>query len=155
MLLIKNNNPTPLQKERIFQLWNTAYPSAITYVFMAQLNSYLNNLLDPEHYFLINDENEIAAWALTFSRDNEKWFAIIISEDYQEKGLGTFLLNQIKWNETILNGWVIDSNKYFKSDGTPYVSPLSFYIKNNFKVLRDIRLEIPQMSAVKIRWHKP
>lgn len=155
MQLIKNNSPTPLQKESIFRLWNTAYPSSITYVFMAQLNSYLNNLLAPEHYFLVNDQNEIAAWALTFSRDNERWFAIIVGDGYKKKGLGTLLLNQIKLNATVLNGWVIDSNKYFKSDGVQYISPLNFYMKNNFKVLPDIRLEIPQMSAVKIRWNKP
>ena len=36
--------------------------------------------------------------------------------------------------------------------GKPYRSPLDFYIKNGFKVLPEIRLELPSISAVKIKW---
>ena len=60
----------------------------------------------------------------------------------QKRGLGTKLLELLKEKENILNGWVIDHANYIKQNGEPYPSPLEFYIKNDFNVHSDIRLEI-------------
>jgi hypothetical protein len=49
-------------------------------------------------------------WAFSFARNNEKGFAIIISEKIQSQCFGSKLLNKLKQKEAELNGWVIDHN---------------------------------------------
>ncbi len=85
---------------------------------------------------------------------NEKWFAMILDSQIQGKGFGTHLLNEAKQSVTELNGWVIDHNNYKKTNGTTYKSPIDFYLKNNFIILSETRLEISKISAVKIKWIK-
>lgn len=68
----------------------------------------MDNLTQKAHYLLLNDENNIEGWAVTFIRENEKWFAIIISGKLHGKGIGTMMLNKLKDDEDTLNGWVID-----------------------------------------------
>lgn len=93
-------------------------------------------------------------WALTFERENEKWFAIILSEKIKGKGLGRKMLNELKKEEQVLNGWVIDHNNDKKKNGQQYISPLKFYEKCGFIILSDVRLELDKISAVKIKWMK-
>ncbi|MCL6265746.1 GNAT family N-acetyltransferase [Flagellimonas sp. 2012CJ39-3] len=97
---------------------------------------------------------KIQAWYFDFTRENEKWFAIILSSKVQGKGLGTKILNMAKQKESILNGWVIDHNKDHKRNGQPYKSPLGFYLKHGFKKIPETRLELDHISAVKIKWKK-
>jgi hypothetical protein len=53
-----------------------------------------------------------------------------------------------------LNGWVIDHNNDKRKDGLIYISPLKFYEKCGFEIQSDIRLELDNISAVKIKWTK-
>jgi len=53
-----------------------------------------------------------------------------------------------------LNGWVVDGERYIKSNGEKYLSPLEFYKKNDFEILVGERLETEKISAVKIKWKK-
>lgn len=138
------------EKEIIFQLWNNEYPARISFNSIEDLETYLNNLADVNHYFIYNDSNEIKGWAITFIRENEKWFAIIINSKIKNQGFGTQLLNHLKSIENKLSGWVIDHNNDLKSDGTSYVSPLHFYLKNGFSISEGIRIETDKISAVKI-----
>jgi len=154
MEIIQPGSISHLQKESIFRLWNEEYPSTIIYTEIKQLDDYLEQLSDVKHYFLAAAEDEIAGWAITFRRDNKTWFAIIISSSFQGKGSGATLLNHLKEKETELNGWVIETEEYVKADGTPYNPPLAFYLKNGFCLVKDARLEIPQMKAVKICWKR-
>ena len=101
-----------------------------------------------------NEENLILGWAFKFERENQKWFAIILSEIIKQKGLGRKMLNELKKEEQVLNGWVIDHNKDKKKNGEQYVSPLKFYEKCDFEILVDQRLELDKISAVKIKWTK-
>jgi len=143
-----------VQKEQVLQLWNNEYPEKLTYKNMAGFESYLEKLNEVKHFLLANNDEKIQGWAITFKRENETWFAIILSENLHGKGWGTKVLNELKQNKKALNGWVIDHSDDKKRNGSFYKSPLEFYLKNGFEVLSDTRLELEIMSAVKIKWKK-
>lgn len=143
-----------VQKEQVLQLWNNEYPEKLAYKNMAGFESYLENLNEVKHFLLANNDEKIQGWAVTFKRENETWFAIILSENLHGKGWGTKVLNELKQNKKALNGWVIDHSNDKKRNGSFYKSPLEFYLKNDFEVLSDTRLELEIMSAVKIKWKK-
>jgi hypothetical protein len=139
-------------KRQVFDLWNSEYPEKLVYNSIIEFDDYLQSLNNVQHFLLTNDTNIVLGWAFTFTRNNEKWFAIILSERVKGKGFGRKMLDEIKNNETLLNGWVIDHNSARKKDGQPYISPLIFYQKSGFEILSDTRLELEKISAVKIKW---
>ncbi|MBD3903191.1 GNAT family N-acetyltransferase [Chryseobacterium sp. Ch-15] len=141
------------QKEQVLQLWNNEYPEKLAYKNIDGFESYLEKLNEVNH-FILADKEKICGWAITFKRENETWFAIILSESLHGKGWGTKVLHELKQYKKELNGWVIDNNNDRKLNGNFYKSPLEFYIKNGFEVFSDIRLELEIMSAVKIKWIK-
>lgn len=143
-----------LQKQILLDLWNIEYPEKLKHKSLAEFELYLNDLQQLSHFLLLDDLTNILGWAFSFERNSEFWFAIILNKDKQKKGYGTQLLNRLKQQHPILNGWVIDHDKDLKSDGKPYLSPLNFYKKNNFAVISSVRLETDKISAVKIRWKK-
>ncbi|OPC39238.1 GNAT family N-acetyltransferase [Elizabethkingia anophelis] len=154
MKIIKQTELDQKQKIQIFELWNNEYPEKLAYKTVEEFENYLNNLIEQSHYLLLDEVGQYSGWATTFTRDNEIWFAIIISEKLHGKGIGTKILNSLKEDKHALNGWVIDHNSDKKLNGSIYKSPLDFYIKNNFNVINDTRLELEIMSAVKIKWTK-
>jgi hypothetical protein len=139
-------------KQQVFDLWNNEYPENLSYNNLTEFDNYLQNLNNLTHFLLTDNVDIILGWALTFDRDNEKWFAIILSENVQGKGLGRKMLDELKKVEPILNGWVIDHSNDKKKNGLTYVSPLKFYEKCRFEILTDNRLELDKISAVKIKW---
>lgn len=154
MRILKQKTLTDDNKHQILKLWNDEYPAKLSHKSIIDFENYLNNLSEQRHYLLLNDAAQIEGWAISFLREHEKWFAIIISGELHGKGFGTLLLNKLKEDEPILNGWVIDHELDKKADGSFYKSPLKFYLKNNFQLISETRLEIVQMSAVKILWKK-
>ncbi|MBK7426571.1 MAG: hypothetical protein IPI60_05840 [Saprospiraceae bacterium] len=151
MELIRTKSIKPYQRLQIFRLWNNEYPAQLGYSDLEGFEKYLAALVNPINFILRQDKN-LLAWAVAFDREGERWFAIIVGSGTQKKGHGTLLLNTLKSEEPSLCGWVTDHERYVKSDGSPYPSPLGFYIKNGFKVLSDIRFENEKLSAVKIIW---
>lgn len=103
------------------------------------------------HKMLTDEKSTIGGWAFSFGSDNERWFAIILFEKMQGQGLGRKMLDKLKQSENNLNGWVIDHNNDKKKNGKPYNSPLGFYQKCDFKILKKERLELDKISAVKIK----
>lgn len=154
MKIIKQTELNEKQKEQLLDLWNSEYPEKLAYQAIEDLEKYLENLIEKTQYLLINEEGILKGWAITFTRENEKWFAIIISENLQGKGIGTKIINQLKEDEEGLNGWVIDHNLDKKINGNSYRSPIGFYRKNNFTIIPETRLELEIMNAVKIKWKK-
>jgi GNAT superfamily N-acetyltransferase len=150
--IIKTTVLNEQAKEQVLVLWNNEYPEKLSYKSLVEFDHYLQNLNNLKHYLLIGKIDTILGWALTFDRDNEKWFAIILSEKIQGKGLGRKMLDELKQVEPILNGWVIDHNNDTKKNGLTYVSPLKFYEKCGFEIQTDSRLELDKISAVKIKW---
>lgn len=153
MKIVSKSDLDKQEKEFICQLWNAEYPEKLAYQSVAEFETYLNNLSDKKHYLLQDESDEIQGWAITFTRENEKWFAIIINSKIQNQGFGKQLLNHLKFIEKKLSGWVIDHNNDSKLDGTTYDSPLKFYLKNGFSVCNEIRIDSEKISAVKIVWN--
>lgn len=154
MKIISSTYLTDIQKDAAYNLWNNEYPRNLQYKNISEFDEYLDGLLDKKHYLLINSQGIMLAWAITFKRSNEKYFAIIINNKIHSKGYGTAILNEIKKEEQHLVGWVIDHERDSKINGDKYLSPLAFYKKNHFTIIQDSRLESETISAVKIVWKK-
>lgn len=152
--IIQTNALNEQAKQQVLDLWNNEFPVNISYNSLEEFDNYLQKLSKLKHYLLISANDMILGWALTFERDNEKWFAIILSEKIQRKGFGCKILNELKQSEPILNAWVIDHQNDKKKNGLTYISPLKFYEKCGFEILSDVRLELDKISAVKIKWSK-
>lgn len=151
--IVSKSNLSTQEKQFVFQLWNDEYPARICYQSVSEFDTYLDNLYDVTHYLFHDEFDVIQGWAITFTRENETWFAIIINSKIQNKGFGTQLLQHLKSIETQLSGWVIDHSNDSKLNGTTYLSPLSFYLKNDFTVCNEIRIESEKITAVKIVWN--
>lgn len=124
------------EKESLMQLWNTEYPGKLNYETIHDFDLYLNGLTNAKHHLLID----------------EKWFAIIIDNQIHGTGKGSLLIEELKKNNDILNGWVVDHENDVKQNNEQYKSPLLFYLKNGFTVCEKTRIENEKISAVKINW---
>jgi len=140
------------EKEVLRELWNNEYPAKLKLETIDDFELYLSGLSKTKHYLLFDESDEINGWAFTFLRDNENWFAIILKNEIHGRGSGSLLMNEIKKNNTSLNGWVIDHENEFKQNATLYRSPMPFYEKNGFTICKEIRIENEKLSAVKINW---
>ena len=138
------------EKNELMNLWNAVYPENLHYDSLENLDHYFNGLKGIQHYLMQDAALKIIAWAFTFYREEAKWFAILIDQSYQKKGIGSAMLNALKKKNSTLNGWVIDKDNYYLKNGENYFSPLPFYLKNNFVICEAIRLETDKISAVKI-----
>lgn len=154
MEFIKLKELSKTNKEEVLNLWNNEYPEKLSYKTLQDFENYLENLTGQSHILMINNKKKIKGWYFDFIRENEKWFVIIIDSKLHSKGLGTRLLNIAKEKEIDLSGWVIDHNSDRKKNGEIYRSPMDFYLKNGFKRLEKVRLELEKISAVKIKWRK-
>lgn len=143
------------QKIDLFEIWNNEYPVKLVYNSFSDFEHYLHQINLNRIYLLMNEDKQIAGWAYTFLIDQEVWFSILIERAQQEKGHGTAMLRILKELEPSLTRWVIDHDMEHRKDGTRYHSPMRYYLKKGFDVIRDQRLEIGLISAVKIKWVKP
>ena len=140
------------QKQAALKIWNAEYPVNLQMPGIAEFDDFLNTLIDPKYYLMINESDAIAGWAATFSAGPVRSFFIMLDSAYHGKGYGTILLNELKKEGPQLFAWAIDHNNDVKPDGRPYPSPINFYLKNGFTVNNDLRLENEQLSAVNILW---
>lgn len=154
MHLIEKEILSTGDKIQILRIWNNEYPKSLVFPDASGFDTYLTTLLNQKHYLFQQENSIIQAWACKFTRDNEKWFVIILDESIQGKKKGTEILNAIKENENALNAWVNDKENDIKRNGEIYKCPLAFYLKNDFKVCPEIRLKNEKISAVKIVWRK-
>jgi len=152
MIIVQAKSLTLEQKISLFELWNSEYPVKVGYNELSEFENYLDGLSYKNHYLLVKDLDQILGWAFTFIREKEDWFGIIVNSKIHSKGFGVLLLNELKQNNLVLNGWVIAHQNNLKQNNEPYLSPLGFYIKNGFIVQKNIRIENEKLSAVKIRW---
>lgn len=153
MQVIKTKQLSEQQKERIMALWNAEYPASLSYNTMAEFDEFLDKIEQLSHYMLLQDDQTVIGWISVFIRNEETWFSVLLDTAFQRQGLGRQLINLAKKDYDVLNGWVIDNHISKKSDGSLYIMPLPFYLKNGFVVLENIRLENEKLSAVKIRWN--
>ncbi|MFC5047399.1 GNAT family N-acetyltransferase [Aquimarina hainanensis] len=140
-----------IHKKEIYQLWNKEYPKQLAYADMSDFDTYLNSLIDPIYRLLI-DKDRIKGWYTDFIREEKRWFVMIIDTSLHGKGYGRKLLQLAQNNRLELNGWAIDHDEDKKQDGSPYRSPITFYQKNGFIVIPNIRLRSDLINAVKVQW---
>ncbi|MGC4059132.1 MAG: hypothetical protein QM743_13600 [Chitinophagaceae bacterium] len=140
------------ERDQLFLLWNREYPLSLRYEDTAALDCYLAQLSNVRHYLLLSEQGQLQAWAAVFDRNQERWFAIIVDRAQQGRGTGRALLQQLQRDEPVLNGWVSDREGEYKADGSLYRIPLPFYLRSGFTIVPGERLELPQLSALKIRW---
>lgn len=153
MKIIEQNRLSDEQKARIIEMWNAEYPANLAHPDVSSFDEYLNNLGDKKHFLLFDESGEIVGWAMTFVRDNARWFAIIIDGKTQGKGFGLKLINALKSAETQLFGWVIDTDNYKKANGENYRSPLGFYKKIGFIVHENEIIIKENITGIKIEWN--
>lgn len=152
-MIIETDSLTEVQQTELLNLWNAAYPATLFHPHVESFDRYLNDLENKKFYLILNNDL-VTAFAMQFVRDEETWFAVIVNENAQKKGLGKSLLAALQSTNERLSGWVIDTNGYQRVDGQTYLSPLEFYIKNNFRIVEEQRLENERISAVKIIWNR-
>jgi GNAT superfamily N-acetyltransferase len=153
MKIVLTKELTLSQKEAVLRIWNEEYGEKLMKT-MEGFEDYLNKLGNVQHFMMFDEADALLGWAITFDREEERWFAIIMDGSVQGKGYGRLLLNRLKEHESVLNGWVTDHDRDIKTNRQPYRSPMGFYLKNGFEVLEEVRLETMELSAVKIRWTK-
>jgi len=154
MKIIEKKFLSEEEKEILRELWNNEYPVKLHLKTSGDFELYLNSISNLTHYLLFDDSNKINGWAFTFLREQENWFAIILDHQIQGKGNGSLLIDELKKNNTSLNGWVTDHENELKQNNESYKSPMPFYLKNGFIILPDIRIENEKMLAVKINWKR-
>ena len=94
--ILKTTNLNDQERLQLLDLWNNEYPEKISYKSITEFNNYLLKLSNLTHLLMIDKRNKIWGWAFSFNRENERWFAIIISKEQQRKGLGRQMLNDLK-----------------------------------------------------------
>jgi GNAT superfamily N-acetyltransferase len=151
MEIIKSEILTPEQKEDIVNLWNREYPKDLSLAGVPAFDEYLDKLSD-KHYLLVNEQNRILGWLVYFIRDGERCFAMLLDPKVQGRGVGSALLNHAKEYNSDLIGWVIDTDKHVKNDGSYYKSPVNFYVKAGFEILRDIVTKKNGIDGIRVRW---
>jgi GNAT superfamily N-acetyltransferase len=148
MEIIQTKTLTSYQSEQINSLWNSEYPFKLKDRFPILLEG-----TNWHNHFLIEDSSRgIIAWAVMFEHSNQIRFSIIVSKDYQGKGLGKLLLDHLKSAYNEFYGWVIDHNNDLKSNGENYISPLPFYLNQGFELVPEARIDSEMIQAVLIKW---
>lgn len=137
----------------LHQLWNSTYPTSVAYDSFEEFQAYLLGLEDLEHLLLETADGTILGWYFEFTREEARWFGIIISEEIQGTGWGKKLMLEAQTRASTLDGWVVDHDRDLTADGTPYRSPLDFYLSLGFELLEE-RLEKGAISCAKIRWER-
>lgn len=137
-------------KLKLLDLWNNEYPKDVSYSNLSKFEKYLNKLSKTEHLIYIQDQDP-KAWLLLFDRDGSRHFGLIVSREFQGKGVGSELVSFAKHRERHLEGWVLSQTDLKRADGTSYQNPLEFYKKNGFTVSSE-EWTHPRLKASKIKW---
>lgn len=147
IIITKTKVLTDSQSAQINKLWNEEYPLKLKDRFPILLDG----AADYNHY-IIEENNNVIAWAVDFEKENQIRFSIIVSSFYKGKGLGSLLINKLKKENNEFYGWVIDHNNDLKSNGEKYLSPINFYLKHGFEILPEKRIDTEMINAVLIKW---
>lgn len=148
MKIIKTKTLSEKQFEQINQFWNDEYPLKLKDRFPILLDG----VDDYNHYLILDPQQNVAAWAVDFDKDSQIRFSIIVSSNYQGKGLGGLLINKMKEDNEEFYGWVIDHSDDLKDNGEKYQTPMPFYLKHGFEILNDQRIDNEMIRAVLIKW---
>ena len=115
---------------------------------------YFDGLQKLEYFLLIDSSIPATAFSFRFIRDEELWLAMLMPPAMQGKGYGSILIEELTENINSISAWVVDHERDVKADGSPYISPLLFYLKERFEIQEGVRLETDTISAAKLVWKK-
>ena len=132
----------------VLNWWNEEFPFEFEKS-QSQFDQWLKGLGSPVHYRLF-DKGVFSAWAMTFDRDDERWFSILVPHCNHGKGYGQSLIRQLQADESSLCGWVITERGLRTRDGRMYSSPMNFYKKLNFRQTQVSTVFTPEIHPVKI-----
>lgn len=152
MKFVENDSLTDNQKSDILVLWNQEYPKDLSLPDVQSFEKYLAGLEDRHHLLLLDEKDRVKGWLIYFFREDERCFAMLLDPGEQGKGLGSRLLNLAKERNTELHGWVIDNSEELKENGQKYRSPIPFYEKNGFEILREVSSAKNNINGIKVRW---
>ncbi len=139
------------QKKALRILWNNEYPEIIKHDTLKDFEGYINSLKNVNHT-IVTKNNLIIGWYADFIRNDERWFLMILDTKFQGKGIGREVLEKAKKKYSLLNGWVVISNTYLKTNNQPYQSPIKFYKKLGFTIIENITLNSTSIKAIKIQF---
>ena len=136
------------QFSEINVLWNEEYPLKLK----ARLALLLEDNTKTIHFYILDEFEKVIAWSVLFEKEQDLRFSILVSRKHQKLGLGSVLLTEMKKENLPYSGWVIDHDLDLRSDGSNYMSPLSFYMKNQFTIDESCRLNNEMIKAVLVRY---
>jgi GNAT superfamily N-acetyltransferase len=127
-------------------LWDDEYPATLE----GRFSMLLDDAILFKHFLILDQEENVLAWAVYFQKDEEIRFSILVDRKYQGLGYGKQLIDALKDELPEFYGWVIDKPNFIRKDGSAYPSPLSFYLKLGFEILPDQRIDNDMINAVKV-----
>jgi GNAT superfamily N-acetyltransferase len=148
MEVIQTKTLTSHQSKQINALWNSEYPVKLKDRFPLLLEG----VDEFCHYLILTQVRNVMAWAVTFTKDGQTRFSIIVHPEFQKLGFGKALLNRLKQDHSEFYGWVIHHNNDLKSNGETYISPLTFYLNQGFELVPNTRIDTEMIQAVLVKW---
>lgn len=142
------------QQLELLKCWNEVYPVNLKFDDLGKMKIYFDGLQKLEYFLLIDSSIPAIAFSFRFIRDEELWLAMLMPPSIQGKGYGSILLEELTENINSISAWVVDHDKDVKADGSPYISPFPFYLKEGFEIQESVRLETDTISAAKLVWKK-
>ncbi len=142
------------QQFELLKCWNEVYPLNLKFDYLGKMKIYFDGLQKLEYFLLIDSSIPATAFSFRFIRDEELWLAMLIPPAMQGKGYGSILIEELTENINSISAWVVDHERDVKADGSPYISPLLFYLKERFEIQEGVRLETDTISAAKLVWKK-
>lgn len=137
----------------LFNIWNAVYPTEATFQKIEDIIHYLNQKIHPTHYVARDLNDKIDGWLMTFTRDQSRFFVLLVNKQAQAKGIGTRLMSSAMKDEETLNGWVVTRSGYHLLDGTPYLSPINFYKKLGFQETTTT-ITHNELETTLVQWEK-
>lgn len=151
MIFLDIHSLNTIQKKALRILWNNEYPEIIKHDTLKDFEEYIDSLKNINHTIIIKNDL-IIGWYADFIRNDERWFLMILDIKFQGKGIGREVLEKAKKKYSLLNGWVVISNTYLKTNNQLYQSPIKFYKKLGFTIFENITLNSASIKAIKIQF---
>ena len=153
LILQKKERVSQFEKRQIFEIWRAEYPKQSVFEIFEAFHKFIEELINPCHFLIKTEQDTIAGWSATIDRDGGRWLILLVHRDFQRMGVGSRLLDAMKKDETALSAWITPHNNYVKIDGAAYITPLPFYLKNDFTVTGET-FEKDDFSGTKIIWQR-
>ena len=154
MKIVQKSILSETEKKKIWQLRNNEYPLQLGSKTFQDFEMYLDNLKNLKHFFLLDQENEINAWAYTFLCNEKTWIQIIRNSQIIKRGYLNYFLSEITKYFQSLNTRVFVNDKNLKTlKGDPYKSQLIFYLKNGFIIFSVSKIDEDQGVRI-MSWGK-